>query len=367
MRQLFACFLVLTAFLTSSLLLYHFECLESPAVFSPLDSAEYWSAGRLFVAGANPYDGVAATEVQKPTFFRSGQLPVMMWNPPWTLPFCVITSWMNWRLSQIFWVSLNLLFVMYSSVLLWNVYSGKPKDSVIPIVLGIGFAPSLLLMVTGQISGFLLLGLAGFLTHIRANRWPLAGVFASLAAIKPHLFLPFAMILLIEAFRDSRCRKLVLTGAVFLAIFGSVPLLINAEIWQDYIRATSASSAESHTTLRNWIHPTLGCFVRLCWPENPFWTMFVPLMLGLPVIFRYYWTRRRLWDWNEQLPKLILWSLILAPYGCWVFDVVVIVVPMIKIAAGVSRSNGSRTSWLIVVFFLTLNLLVVLSSIILFY
>src|SRR5688500_2474591 len=68
-------------------------------VFRPVDFMESQTAGRATLAGQNPYDGAVLYPYQVdiqatlPTAAEAGPGeatryadPIMMWNPPWTLP-----------------------------------------------------------------------------------------------------------------------------------------------------------------------------------------------------------------------------------------------------------------------------------------
>src|SRR5262245_54052354 len=49
------------------------------------DFVEYWAAGRLLADGENPYDPEKVKDLEK----EAGRTeePILMWNPPWALPF----------------------------------------------------------------------------------------------------------------------------------------------------------------------------------------------------------------------------------------------------------------------------------------
>ena len=70
-----------------------------------------------------------------------------------------------------------------------------------------------------------------------------------------------------------------------------------------------------------------------------------------------YWRRYRLdWNWRNRLPMVLTLSVLTAAYG-WPFDEVVLLVPVLMIAAGCIYDPGKlRTfvSWLVAMFVVSL-------------
>lgn len=309
----------------------------------PVDYMEYWSAGRATLDGQNPYDGAVLypyqLDIQKhldeQTVYRD---PIMMWNPPWTLPLTFPIAAVHWRIGQLVWFAVNLVAVLASAALLWRLYGGAKERMAVAVGVAMLFAPTLFLLLLGQISGLLLLGLVGFMWMLNTPRGGgsyVAGLLAALTAIKPHLLLPFAGVLVLESLRGRPVWRSVVTGAVALAVLGAVPLLWNPDVWTQYCEASAAQSAGSHNTLSEWMHPTLGYWLRTLVPGRPFALMFLPLALALPLVAGYWWSRRNSWNWTAEMPRLVLVSLVVAPYGAWGFDLVLLVVPVVQAAVWV--------------------------------
>jgi hypothetical protein len=247
-----------------------------------------------------------------------------------------------WRVGQLAWFAANLAAVAGSAVLLWRVYGGPRRLTWVPVVASLTFAPLSFLLLMGQISGFMLLGLAGFLTAVRANRYALAGVLAALTAIKPHLLILFALALGLEAIRTRPIRRVVVCGSLALLVAGLVPLVWNPDVWTQYREATRETSASGHPTLDQWIHPTLGYAIRTSLPGEPFNAMFIPAAVVMAVFPVYWWVRRREWSWSVELPRLTIVSLLAAPYGAWAYDQILLVVPLVQATAWLVRSPPDR-------------------------
>lgn len=304
---------------------------EDRTVLRPVDYMEYWGTGRAVLNGQNPYDGAVIDSLQKACGMNF-VAPVMMWSPPWTLPLTMPVGAMYWRVGQLLWFVANLAAVLVSGVLLWRAFGGDQRLHWVPVAMALAFAPLTFTLLLGQITGLLVIGLAGFLIAFRANRCALAGACAALTAVKPHLFTLFALALALEAVRDRRTRTAVVVGGLLLVILGLIPLAWNPEVWRQYVEATRASSSASHWTLDQWRHPTLGYAIRMALPGQPFNAMFLPcvvLSLGFPA---YWWARRRGWDWAVETPRLVSASLLVAPYGAWGHDLVVLLVPLTQAA-----------------------------------
>ncbi len=348
---------------------------DDARVFRPVDFMEYQTAGRATLNGQNPYDGAVLYEYQleiqaelpTPEEAKPGEVtkysdPIMMWNPPWTLPLTLPLGAMHWRIGQLLWTAANLIAVVVSGVLLWRVFGGAKEKAAVAAGVAVLFAPTLFVLLLGQIGGFLLLGLAGFLWCVRSrdpegsasksdalpsgSRLLIAGLFAALTAIKPHLLVPFALVLLLETCRGGRVWRGVVAGGVALVVFALLPLLWNPHVWTQYREASSALSAGTHNTPSEWTHATLGYWLRTLHPDRPFALMFVPLLVALPLVAGYWWVKRKGWNWAAELPRLVLVSLIATPYGAWGFDLVLLLVPVVQAAVWVANESR-RWVWLL--------------------
>jgi len=256
----------------------------------------------------------------------------MMWNPPWTLTLVMPLGALPNKVAQIVWLLLHLAIVMVCARTIWLLYAGPRQRLCIAWALTLGFAPTLFLLMMGQISGLLLLGLTGFLWGERNNRPWIAGASAALCAVKPHLGLLFAVALALEALRSRRTFGIALRGAAVLAAGALVPLAFNPEVWSQYRTATQLPAAGAHVPLTDWVHPTVGYELRKVIPGEPFWVQFVPTALALAALPLYWWLRRNHWNWLEELPRLTLVGALTVCYGGWAFDLVVLLLPVLQAA-----------------------------------
>jgi hypothetical protein len=73
---------------------------------------------------------------------------------------------------------------------------------------------------------------------------------------------------------------------------------------------------------------------------DAFWVQFVPCLLLAVAAVPYYLLRRKGWDWRTELPRLVMASALLAPYGAWIFDLAVLLVPVVAAGALVAKADG---------------------------
>lgn len=302
----------------------------------PIDFAEYWTAGYLNAAGHNPYSGANVRAVQRQLGFDG--TAIMMWNPPWALTLVMPVGALPFRAAYGAWALANLILVVAAAELLWRGFGGPPRLRWVAYVAALTFAPTAYLIGGGQITGVALFGLAGFLHFTRTGRPVLAGACAALAAVKPHLLALFALWLLVGATRSAAGRKILLGGLLAGLAACVPPTLANPHVWEQYLAATRGPSSADHYHVSDWNPPVVGWWLRQAAPGRPFAVQWVPL--GLAVVAFLAWWRRTAppAEAPDALPWLVGFSLLAAPYGGWSFDLVLLLVPLLAVAARVVRS-----------------------------
>ena len=79
-----------------------------------------------------------------------------------------------------------------------------------------------------------------------------------------------------------------------------------------------------------WVSLTLGTLLRLAFGPEHFGLQFVPVVLGLAWFAWHWWPQRRTWDWAAEVPTLLLVSFLTSPYGAWHFDLVLLLVVVLR-------------------------------------
>ena len=272
------------------------------------DFVAFWATGQQLAHRANPYDRDAMMRIERSVGFPVLDEVLYMRNLPWALPLAYPLGFLNLRVAAFLW-SLALLACLLLSVrIVWQIH-GRPANYV--HWLGVSFAPALLCLMMGQTTLFALLGYTLFLSLHRSHPfW--AGVALWLCALKPHLFLPLGLVMLLWILLTKSYR--VLGGAVAaLASSCAILYLIEPTAWVDYARMMRTMGLEGahvpclSVALRFWLRQQTAAF------------NYVPAALGCAWALGYFWWHRHRWDWVKDGSPLLLVSLFVAPYS-WVYD-----------------------------------------------
>lgn len=272
------------------------------------DFVVYWATGQQLVHHANPYDGASLLAVERSAGYPREFAVMYMRNLPWTLPFVYPLGLLPSRPAFLLWSFLLLLLIGVCVRLLWNLVgrAGSQRQ-----VLGYSFAPALVCLIAGQTSLFSLLGLVLFL-RLHQSRPFWAGAALWLCALKPHLFLPFGVVLLLWIV-VSRNYRLLLGAVSALAASCLLAYWIDPQAWAQYQQMVQVSDFK--TDFIPCFSFLLRYFVNLKW----IWLQFIFAGLGSLWAIYYYWTHRRNWDWLREGSLLMLVSILVAPYA-WVYD-----------------------------------------------
>jgi hypothetical protein len=278
---------------------------------------------------------------------------IMMWNPPWTLPLLIPMGLVPLRVAQFLWLVLQLTLVARSVNVLWNLYGGESASRPVSWIMMLIFAPTVFLLFFGQITGFLLAGLTGFLWAMKRERYGWAGFFGALTAIKPHLFPLFVLGLLMQG--PLRRKAIVLvSGAGTLLGAVAISMMFNPHILTEYTEALRQPTSDKIVSLADWEHPTLGFWLRWAIDLDRFWLMFVPMILAVAPM-TLFWIRHGV-DWMRDMPTVVFLNLLTAAYGAWTFDLLVLLIPMTLATIHLCRMPRD-TRWLVlVVAFFLVNL-----------
>ncbi len=312
-----------------------------------LDFVEYWAAGHLNVHGENPYDPERIEELERQTGRTSDG--ILMWNPPWTLPLVMPLGLLDCRTAHLLWLALQFAVVLWCADALWRHYGGPVSRRGLAWLLAILFLPTLFSLTVGQISPLVLLGAVLFLVFVRQGREAWAGAATVLLAIKPHLAYLFWIALLLWSVRERRWK--LLGGGLLTALAAvAVALASNPAVLGQYWHTlTHRPPAQYHS-------PTLGTALRLLTGDGQFRLQFLAMVPGLIWFVPYVWRHRADWDWDERMPMLLLVSVVTAAYGAWPFDLVLLLVPVMQVAA-VARGEADVRRRMAVAVYVVINVL----------
>lgn len=299
------------------------------------DFISYWAAGQLLTHGANPYDLEAVRSLELAIGGDRNQHLLVMRNPPVAFFLAFPLGLVNPRTGLVLWL-LALLAGLSTSIWIIWLLNGRPDSRF--HLLGYAFAPALACLMAGQIGIFLLLGVALFL-YLRQSRPYLAGAALLLCALKPHLFLPFAIGVLLWALRRKDFRILVGFSAGLLASC-ALAFCLDIHAWSQYSQMMHAGGALNEPV------PVLSVSLRFLVDRNSAWLQFLPEAFACAWAIWYFWTRRNRWNWMDQGLVLLLVSALCTPFG-WLTDESML---LPAVLTGLYRAAGSRRSLLSLAF-----------------
>ncbi len=327
------------------------QLLADPTIWPPDDFVEYYAAAKLTLERKNPYDPNLLLPIEQAAG-RDTEIAVMMWNPPWSLAVVIPLGFIPAREAQLLWFALNLLVIGFCGDRLWLLFGGSRERRWQGSIIALIALPTAFALQSGQIGPLLLLGAVLFLECEQRGWQYCAGAATVLLAIKPHLAYLVWVAILLDAVRRGRWRTVV-GGAVAGLICTIVPYLFDPRIFQHY------AEAMANRPPAEWISPTIGTVLRQIFGVELFRLQFIPVLVGL-VWFAWHCrvhmnsssSGSRCWDWNEQLPLLLLVSFVTAPYGAWPFDMVL----LLPVAMWLIIRTDQRSRTIIIAGLIAVNL-----------
>jgi hypothetical protein len=267
------------------------------------DFIEYWASGQQLAHGANPYGHTEIFALERSANF-DGDHPLITFSPPVVLVLALPLGFVSAKTGVIAWLLAILVALVLSVRMIWEIH-GRQENRL--HLLCYCFAPVLACLMAGQLGIFLLFGIVFFLRFYES--WPFcAGVLLLPCALKPHLFVPVAVVLLLWSVLERRYR--VLVGLAAAVVAGcAVVTYFDAAVWSQY-----RAMLQVEHPLDLFI-PTLSMMLRLSIDKHAGWIQFVPEACASVWAGWYFLSRRKSWNWNEQGLLLLLVSAICTPYA----------------------------------------------------
>lgn len=293
------------------------------------DFVSYWAAGQQLVHHHNPYDADAILQLEHSLGFPPAEQALIVRNPPSALSLVVPLGFVGFRAAALLWSLLLLACWAVSLRLFWTMQQPSTKRfnilgySVSPGLVPLLFAPALACVFFGQTALFALLGLALFLRLHRTSPF-LGGVSLWLCALKPHLFLPFVVVLLLWIV-VTRSYAVFIGAGLALGASSLIALHFDPAAWSQY-------SQMMHTVgIEHEFIPCLSIALRFAISPSSIWLQYAAGAIGCLWAAWYYWTRRDTWDWVQHGPLLVLVSLLVSPYS-WITDQALAVPALLLVA-----------------------------------
>ena len=304
----------------------------STGVFT--DFVSFWASSRLLIDGGNPFSPTEVLQLQRAVGFSEAQ-PLLIWHPPWTLSFLLPFGAMDFQLSQFCWLLLNVFCILISAQKLWAVYGQAAANAYWPWIAAFTLLPTWMVLIIGQMSPLVLLGIIGFLHFERKNQLYLAGVSTVLISLKPHLFYLFWLGLMLWIWQKRRWR--VACGALVAGlIVAIVPAIFDPAIYQQFLDMYKSPGQSTPFELPA---PSLGSLLTRYVPHGSMPIQFLPPLLGTFWFLWHWQNHKERWNWAEQVPMMLLVSLTLSAYA-WTYDLVILLPAVIHGLAIVSRRTS---------------------------
>lgn len=294
------------------------------------DYIEYWAAGQQLVHGADPYDPLSILRIERAAGLDGNQ-PRISFSPPVAFFLAVPLGCVSAKTGLIAWLLILLACLSASIYILWTLH-GRPNNRI--HLLGYLFAPSLACLMAGQLGIFLLMGLVLFLLFHQSRPF-LAGAALLPCAFKPHLFLPFAIALLL--WLVGRKAYSILAGfAATLLASSALTLCFDRHVWSQYSQMMRLTGV-----LHAWV-PTLSVSFRFLVDRHAVWPQFLPEAAACVWALWYFLAHRGRWNWFDHGLLLLLVSAMCTPYA-WFTDEAML---LPAVLAGLYCALDARRSFL---------------------
>jgi hypothetical protein len=304
-------------------------CARVKLLLAPLplfDLITYWTAGRLFLTGGNPYSMQAIFAIERSQGWPY-PVPLVMLNPPWTLALAAPLALLPFQIAHHLWFLLSIAIEAACSLALWQYFGGERRLRWISLMVLATYFPAAGAEHFGQITPLVLGAVTVFLFAVRSERYVLAGVCVAVFGVKPHLFyLVFLAVLLWSL--QKRKWQIPVTAAASAGTAALAALAFNHNI-AGYFHGMVGAALDTRCGI--------GGTLRSCFGNEHVWLQFVPCVFGM-AWFAAYWARhRKTWSWQSQIPLLLLMSIATSAYF-WPVDFVLALPALIALAVRVRQS-----------------------------
>jgi hypothetical protein len=271
------------------------------------DYIEYWAAGQQLVHGADPYDRISILRLEQAKGLEADK-PRISLSPPAAFLLVLPLGFVGAKTGLILWLLAEIGCLAIANWVLWLLF-GRPSTRF--HLFGYVFAPTIACLMAGQLGIFFLLGVVLFLYFHQSSPW-LAGAALGICAMKPHLFLPFALALLLWAL-IHKAHGIAGGFLAFLLVNFGVTFGFDHQLLAQYWHMARNAG------MQNIFNPTVSVALRRLVPPHAAWLQFVLEAAACIWAVPYFWSRRNRWNWQQEGMLLLLVSVACAPYA-WFTD-----------------------------------------------
>jgi hypothetical protein len=300
----------------------------NPLEYPNSDFFSYWLAGHLTTLGQNPYlaelwigghHQFGASWISDTTFIYP--LPLALFFSP--------LGYLSLYQAFVVWVLLSQFMIIFSIALLLKLYPNLLiKRFILPFLSGVVlFRPTILTLNNGQVSGLLLLVIAGVVYLWEKEKWWQGSVLLSFFALKPNLGIPLIALLSLYLIFKRQINSLIVEGVcglvlLFIGLAQNPNWII--EFWGVGNTKLSLTFGYSPTV---WGMSAFFCNYKLnC-------TIGYGIGTSLLILFGYSYLLIRKQKYLSPalvISLAILVTLLSTPYT-WPYDQLLLIVPIIEV------------------------------------
>lgn len=290
------------------------------------DFVEYWVAAQQIAHGGNPYDPAATLRMEQAAG-RNLDKTEVTYSPPVGLVLALPLGYVTATTGYVLW---SLALFASFALAVWILWLQHGSPNTLLHLLCFLFAPAVVCVLAAQLGIFFLLGVALFLYLHRT--WPLlAGVVLLPCTLKPHLFVPVAVVLVLWTIH-KRTYRVLLGFLLAMAASSAVMWRMDPQIWTQYLQMVKSQSVMSA------VSPTLSAMLRVLISPHSAWLQFVPEMAACVWAIWYFRRWRAEWDWMDHGLLVMLVAVLCTPYGYFTDESVLL--PAVLAGLYWARSTG---------------------------
>jgi hypothetical protein len=291
------------------------------------DLAQYWAAAHL--VRENPYSTDLVSKFESSSGIHTPIPPLVLKNPPWAIPFILPLGFFSYRVAFAIWSVLSVFAVIGCSRATWIKHDGA--DSLAPILLPIIVGPTIVLLMLGQWTILVLIGLATFLFAVDRRQDLIAGASLVLVLGKPHVALLFLLAVVFWTIHFRRWR-IFISAFISLAACSLAMLAMNAHIFAQFLVRTRQVVGETVP------YPNLGGMLYVATRQH--WVAILPQIVGVIWLALYWFRRRDEWNWALD-GGLVLVSSVACSYYSYPYDEILVLPALIF-----AYAKGNRRAFL---------------------
>jgi len=287
------------------------------------DLTQYWTAAHL--VAKNPYSMELSRQFEQSAGMYIA--PLVTKIPPWAIMIVLPLGVLGYHTSFALWALMSIFVIAGCAHAIGHDLNSR--TSLAPAVLPFIFGPTFVLLMLGQFTVLVLLGIVLFSIFAQKRQDWLAGAFLLLPFGKPHVVLLFLIAIVLWVVHSKRWI-IVFSGVLTLASATLAAVLINHHIFVQFWERTLlvVHERESYPNVGGLLYSISGLHVLALLPQfaGLLWLVF-------------YWRKHRFdWDWKKEGMVVLLVSVTCSYYSYPYDEILALPALLIAFASGNRRA-----------------------------